>query len=75
MSDPYWLIEQIIDGNAHWWMREPNQYTYWGDKPRWTRDSSKARRYKTKADAEFVIGDDMVGCTATEHLDIGEQHE
>lgn len=62
-----WLIEKLINGVPHWWTRQPNQFGYWDGPDRWTTDSYKARKYNSKADADHVIGSDMVGCFATEH--------
>jgi len=63
-----WMIEKHIDGVPHWWMRKPNQYGYWDDRDRWTTNPNIAKQYATRADAEYVIGRDMVGCIATEHV-------
>jgi hypothetical protein len=63
-----YLIERNINGVAHWWMREDNQFGNWADSDRWTTDPNKARKYKSKADAEYVIGHDMSECIVTEHI-------
>ena len=63
-----WMIEKRIDGVPHWWTRKPNQYSYWDDRDRWTTNPNIAKQYDTRADAEYVIGCDMVGCVATEHV-------
>jgi len=71
VSDEYWLIEKIIDGAAHWWIPGHLESAHWNDPVRWTTDSSKARHYDSKADAEYVMGGEMVsvGCIATGHID------
>ena len=63
-----WMIEKRINGVPHWWTRKPNQYSYWDDRDRWTTNPNIAKQYATRADAEYVIGRDMVGCIATEHV-------
>jgi hypothetical protein len=84
MSNSIWMIERIIDGVPHWWIREPGQFSDWYDPKRWTTDPNKARKYNTKSDAEFVIGNakapmgsktDMSGCIATEHVFMDSQSE
>ena len=64
----FWMIEKSINGVAHWWMRKAGQIGYWDEPARWTTDPGKAKKYETKVVAEFVMGEDMVGCIATEHL-------
>jgi hypothetical protein len=63
-----WMIERIVNGNAHWWSREPDQYTPWDDEDRWTTDPNKARKYRTQKAAEFVMGEEMKDCVATGHI-------
>ena len=65
----YWMIEKSINGVAHWWIRKDGQNEWWDLPHRWTTDSSKARHYESKSDAEWVMGTDMVGCIATGHID------
>jgi hypothetical protein len=69
------MIEKTIDGVPHWWIRKPDQYGYWDDSDRWTTDPNKARHYSEQWEAIHVIGSDMVGCVATEHvfMDQGSQ--
>lgn len=66
----YWMIEQNINGVAHWWIPDHAQTTHWSDPCRWTTEPSKARHYKNQSEAEYVMGSDMVGCIATEHMDV-----
>jgi hypothetical protein len=63
----FWMIEKHIDGNPYWWIRRDGQNEFWDNPDRWTQDPTKARHYESKAEAEFVLGRDMVGCVATEH--------
>ena len=70
MSATYWMIEKRVDGVAHWWIVDHTEATHWNDPCRWTTDSSKARHYDYRHDAEYVMGLDMVGCIATEHMDM-----
>ena len=67
MKKTWWMIEKHIDGNPHWWVRHPYQNEYWDNPGRWTTDPNLGRKYDTRAEAEYVIGCDMVGCVATEH--------
>jgi hypothetical protein len=67
MEKSGWMIEKQINGVPHWWIRKPGQYEFWDLPHRWTTDPNAARLYDTRADAEFVIGKDMVGCVATDH--------
>jgi hypothetical protein len=64
----FWMIEKVIDGVPHWWMRKNGQNGEWDSPDRWTTDPNKGRKYDTKLEAEYVIGRDMVGCIATEHI-------
>jgi hypothetical protein len=67
-GEPYWLIERTIEGVPHWWKRQYGQY---GDAmlpERWTTDANEARKYDCKAEAEYVMGCQMPGCVATEHI-------
>lgn len=68
MTKSAWMIEKIIDGTSHWWMCQDSQFGDWDNPDRWTTDPNKSRIYATKQEAEYVIGSDMVGCIATEHL-------
>ncbi len=70
MSAAYWLIEKQINGQAHWWVRADGQFGYWDEPERWTTDASQARHYESKWEAEYVIGTQMTGCVATEHIDV-----
>jgi len=63
----FWMIEKNIDGNPFWWVRRYGQDKYWDTSKRWTQDLTKARHYESKAEAEFFMGRDMVGCMITEH--------
>ncbi len=75
MEQKAWMIEKQIDGVPHWWMRRNGEN---GDDPnnilRWTTDPNKARRYESKAEAEWVIGkgySDLIqieDAIATEHI-------
>ena len=69
--EPYWLIERVVDGIPHWWKRGDGQYSDAMAMDRWTTDANEARHYESKADAEFVMGNQMPGCVATEHLIVG----
>ncbi len=69
MSVLYWMIEKSIDGVAHWWIPDHSESTHWDDPCRWTTDSSKARHYNEKWEAEFVMQPDMKDCSATGHID------
>ena len=64
----FWMIEKSINGVAHWWVRRNGQNEYWGNPDRWTTDPSKARHYPSVEEAMYVMGHDMIGCIATEHL-------
>lgn len=79
MNEVVWMIEKSIDGVAHWWVRGKDQYGYWDDPSRWTTDQNKARHYRNKVEAEYVIGREyelhMVGCVATEHMFISEMEK
>lgn len=68
MNKTVWMIEKSINGVAHWWVRENGQYGYWDNPDRWTTDPNKARHYSSQAEAEHVMGSDMVGCVVTEHM-------
>lgn len=68
MSNSAWMIERNIDGRPHWWMRRDNQFGDWDAPDRWTTDPNKGKKYFTLHDAEHVIGSEMIGCTATEHM-------
>jgi len=64
----FWMIEKPINGVAHWWVRREGQNEYWDNPDRWTTDPSKARHYLSVEEALHVMGHDMIGCIATEHL-------
>jgi hypothetical protein len=67
------MIEKSINGVPHWWMRRPGQDEYWDKPGRWTSDPNKGRKYATKNLAEYVMGRDMAGCIATEHVWMGAE--
>jgi len=67
-GETVWMIEKSINGVAHWWTRYDGQDEYWDKPERWTTDPNKARKYVSKEVAEYVMGKDMVGCTATRHI-------
>lgn len=69
MSNEYYMIEKIINGQAHWWIPDHSGATHWDDPCRWTTDSSKARHYETRWAAEYVMGEQMINCVATAHVD------
>ena len=71
MSNEYYMIEKIINRQAHWWIPDHTESTHWNDACRWTTDSSKAKHYDCKSGAEYVMGSDMgkVGCFVTGHID------
>lgn len=74
-GEPFWMIERIIEGAPHWWKRKDGQC---GDamlRDRWTSDANEARKYASKAAAEYVMGTQMSGCVATEHLFISRTGE
>lgn len=64
----FWMIERIIEGVPHWWKRKDVQYGEAMLRERWTSNANEARKYPSKANAEFVMGNQMPGCVATEHL-------
>ena len=66
----YWMIKKNINGVAHWWIPDHSRATHWDAPCRWTTDSSEARHYDYRSEAEYVIGSDMIGCIATEHMDM-----
>lgn len=68
----YWLIERTIDGVQYWWMGAVGKNSDWMASDRWTIDANKARHYDSKADAKFVMGNQMPGCVATEHINIAD---
>jgi len=63
------MIEKSIDGVAHWWIPDRSRATHWNDPCRWTTDPEQAARYEDKADAEYVMGDQIEGAYVTEHMD------
>ena len=67
-SKSSWMIEKTINGTPHWWVIENGQHEHWDNPNRWTSDPNKGRKYDTKADAEYVMGGQMIGCVATEHI-------
>ena len=66
-NDSWWMIEKYIDNIPHWWIHNDGQNDFWDSPDRWTTDHNLARHYNSKAEADYVIGKDMVGCVATEH--------
>jgi len=69
MSNEYYMIEKIINGQAHWWIPDHSEKTHWNDPSRWTTDASKAAHYDSVGQAEYVMGCDMPDCTITGHID------
>jgi len=69
MSKEYWMIEKIIDGQAHWWISDHSESTHWDDPCRWTTDASKARHYDQEYKATYVLGYDIPGGRVTSHID------
>ena len=70
MDKTYWMIEKNIDGVAHWWMSRTTYNGSWDSPLRWTTNPHKARHYESKGGADYVIGKEMIGCFATEHIDM-----
>lgn len=68
VAEPFWMIEQVINGVPHWWKRDDGQFGDAMASERWTTRANEARHYSSKRDADFVIGNDMPNCVATEHL-------
>ena len=69
VNNEYWMIEKSINGHAHWWVADHAESTQWDDPARWTDESSKAEHYRSKGEANYVIGGDMINCVATGHID------
>ncbi len=63
----YWMIE---NKQGHWWCSDNGANGGWNGPRRWTTDSNEARHFDEEWEAHYVMGDDMVGCIATEHMDI-----
>jgi len=69
MSKPYWMIERIINGQAHWWCSNNGKNGRCDSSLRWTTEAHKARHFTEKFEADLVIDGGLIDCEATEHVD------